>query len=363
MVRAFYGPCRKLSALPILLFVAGWGIYLIGFIKRMAKPSLLLARWDNYPAIVAVGVGPVWVLAAVLQACLGGGAGAAMGSVTAVAAVVFVVALGNSSVTSAETLYQYNRSLALYNTTSESLALFYVSSTLVGSILCCLGVTLLLSLWSCYQDPPTDEEERALLFDTGAGNARGYSCRWLFPGYARKMAVPCVLLAFAGWCILVGGHHHRINSAPEEGRYFNNVLVLDFGQWGACVLTPILLIFALIHAALSGNVGVVMGVVNAVLSGIVLTSIGYYMLHDVGQWLKNECKNKCDYTIPQNAAVLCELLGSFVVCFFWSSVLGLWPFYTKSLTGETAGVLMPMSRGRTNSRDYQDVDDEEAIKL
>lgn len=365
MVHLFYGLSRRLSSLPILLFVVGWGLYLVGFVRRMVRPSLLLPRWDNYPAMVAVGAGPVFVLAALLQACLSGTASAAVGSLTAVSAVVFLVSMGNSSITSAHTLYQYNNTLLIYNTTNEGLARFYLSCTLVGSILCGLSITLLLLLWGCYQDPPVNDERRPILLG-GTDNTGGFR---LFPGWARKLAIPCIFLTFAGWCILVGGHHHRINSVPEEGRYANDVLMFDFGQWGACVLTPLLLLFALLHAGVSGSASAVMGVVNAVLNGIVLVSIGYYMTHDVGQWLKNECKTKCDYTLPRNAAALCELIGSFFVCFFWSSVLGLWPFYTKCFgEGEDYRPLVPVSgrkRGRSNSRGYHDFqeDDRDPIQL
>lgn len=367
MAPLFYGPCRKLSALPILLFTTGWGLTLVSFIKRMAKPSLLLPRWDNYPAMVAVGVGPVFVLAALLQACLGGTASAAMGSVTAVSAVVFLVSLGNSSITAAETLYQYNGSFLLYNSSNEALARFYLCCTLAGSILCGLGVTVLLSLWSCYRNPPEDDRGlgRPLLRHA---EPRRFQLKSLFPGYARKLAVPCILLACVGWGVMVGGHHHRINTVPQEGRYANDVLVFDFGQWGACILTPLLFLFSLIHAGSSGSANMVMGVVNAVLNGLVLTSIGYYMIHDVGLWLKNECKTKCDYTLPQNGAALCEIVGSFVVCFFWGSVLSLWPFY-KEEPRDGDALFMPrghsQSLRRANSQDYQDFDedDTEPIKL
>ena len=368
MVRLFYGPSRKLSALPIILFAAGWGLYLVGFVKRMLRPSLLFPRWGNYPAMVAVGVGPLLVLTAVLQACLGGTASAAMGSLTAISAVVFLVSLGNSSITSAETLYQYNNTLLAYNSTSESWARFYLSCTLAGSILCCFGVTILLFLWSCYQDAPGYGDGRPVVLG-GMDEPRGFKLKYLFPGYARKLAVPCILLAFAGWCVLVGGHHHRINSVPQEGRYVDDMLVFNLGQWGACVLTPLLLLFALLHAGASGMASAVMGVVNATLNGIVLTSIGYYMIHDVGQWLQNECESKCDYSIPKNAAALCELVGSFLFCFFWGSVVALWPFYTKCLSdGEDHRLVLPMNRGRirgrANSQDFQDVDDDdEPIQL
>lgn len=213
MAPLFYGPCRKLSVLPIVLFAAGWCLSLVGFVKRMVRPSLLLPRWDNYPAMVAVGVGPVFVLAALLQACLGGTVSAAMGSLTAVSAVVFMVSLGNSSITAAETLYQYNNSLLLYNSTNEGLARFYLSCTLAGSILCGVAVTLLLSLWSCYQNPPVDDQGRPVLLQA---EAEGFRLSSLFPGYARKLAIPCILLACIGWGVLVGGHHHRINSVPQE---------------------------------------------------------------------------------------------------------------------------------------------------
>lgn len=358
-MRLFYGTFRRLSTVPILLFLVGWCFYLVGFLKRMIKPTPLFPRWDNYPSIIAAGVGPVFVLSALLQSCLGGTAGAAAGSVAAAASVVFLVSVGNSSLTAAQTLYQYNSSL---NHTEEELSLLYTSTTLVGSVFCCLGVTFLLCLWGCYQDPP---KEQVLYTATGGYNDDddGQSGSKWFPGWARKLAVPCITIAFIGWGVLVGGHYHRINSQPEEGRYVDDILTFDFGQWGACVLVPLLLIFGLMHAGTSSSASVAMGVVNTILSGVALVSLGYDMVHDVGGWLKRECETKCNYTLPRNAAALCELIGSFLVCFFWGSTLAMWPFYRKQGKEEQAdiGMEMPSRRRRANSRDY--MDDEEPLKV
>lgn len=396
-MRLFYGTCRKLSTLPVFVFFVGWGFYLVGFLRKMIKPTPLLPRWDNYPAFIAAGVGPVFILTALLQSCLGGTTSAAMGSVAAAASVIFLVSLGNSSITSAHTLYHYNSSIS--NSTDEGFSVLYVASTLVGSIMCCLGVTLLLGLWSSYQDPrdpprdpPRDcdedneeQEQGSILLhngSTGTGtssvnnthHSREVVCRSsLFPGFAKKMAVPCLVLSFVGWAVMVGGHYHRINSVPEEGQYANDVLMFDFGQWGACVLTPLLLFFGLMHAAATGSANTVMGVVNAVLNGVVLVAIGYDMVHDMGEWLKKECESKCDYTLPQNAGALCEIVGSFVMCFFWSAVLGLWPFYKKQPSKtelEDTNMVSLSGYTRThaqfrpaNTRDYiQEEDDDNDIQ-
>ena len=226
-------------------------------------------------------------------------------SVVATSAAIFLVAVGNSSITSAHTLYQYNSTASSLNGTSEEIPVFYVSCTLVGSVLCCLAVTMLLSMWGCFRDPPRQEQEFGPIVlhgsNMGADSSRPREImcrsRW-FPGYARKLAVPCILLAVVGWGVVVGGHYHRINSAPEEGSYDGDVLVFDFGQWGTCVLTPLLLVFGLIHAGCVGPASTVMGVVNAILNGVVLVAIGYDVVHDVGGWLKRECENRCDYTLP-----------------------------------------------------------------
>lgn len=330
-MKVFHGFCRKFSVLAVLLFFVGWIVYLVGFLKRMIKPTALLPRWDNYPSIIAAGVGPVFILTALLQSCLGGTASAFMGSLTAVASVIFLVSLGNSSITSAQTLYHFN-------STAESTSTLYVSSTLVGSILCGLGITLLLSLWGFYKDTSEEQHGHIILHEDTDGeemvshhsSPADMVCKTTcFFGWARKVSVLCLLFSFLGWCVMVGGHYHRINSIPEESRYSNDLLTMDLGQWGASVLTPLLLLFALLQACLSGFSSSVVGVINSILNGIVLTSIGYYMVHDIGQWLKEECEHDCNYTLPQNAAALAEIVGSFMTCFFWSSVLGLWPFYRR----------------------------------
>lgn len=337
--RFFYGCHRKLSILPVLLFLFGWGAYLVGFIGRMIRPSPLLPRWDNYPAIVAVAMGPVVVLAALLQSCLPGTPSGVVGFVTGAAAVVYLVSLGNSSITAAQTLYQYNR-------TEEDISIAYVSCTAAGSIVSCIAISLLLSLWSYYKNPRRERDSHfALHVDNTSESMQPHRtqeqvCKSrFFLGYVRKLAVVAMVLAFLGWCVMVGGHHHRINSGTGEGHYDRDVVYFDFGQWGACVLPPILLLFALIHAACSGSVGSIMGVVVALLNGLVLTSVGYYSIHDVGEWLKEQCtiNLKCDYTVPQNAAALCEIIGAFVFCFFWGSVVGFWPSYKSRGEEENVG--------------------------
>ena len=305
----------------------------------MLHPTSAYPRWDNYPAMIAACLGPVFVGTAMLQSCFSGLPGSLFGSVTAAVAVAFLVSIGNSSITTAQSLYQYNSTVEThrYNTT---LSLPFVSCTLAGSVLCSLAITFLLFMWEFYQDPPREygeDEQRSgfitLHDDQANDNAlrQRSAINWkaAFSGYARKIAVPCIFLAFLGWCVLVGGHHWRINSTKEEGRYNDDVFFFDFGQWGACVATPLLLLFGLLHAGCSGSASAVMGVVNATLNGLVLTSIGYYLVHDVGGWLKRECEKTCDYTLPQTAGALCEIVGSFVFCFFWASVLALWPFYKR----------------------------------
>lgn len=331
-MRLFYGPHRKLSLFPILLFAVGWAVYLVGFVRKMAKPSPSFPRWDNYPALVAVAVGPLVLLFSLLQSCLGGTPSAIMGSVAAASAVVFLVGLGNSSITTAQILYQYN-------STTEELSIAYPSSTLTGCILCSLAITMLLSLWGYYREmPPSTRSRRrqqhvTLHTDDEDGSSPSEEVHRertasVFAGYARKMAVSFILLAGVGWGVVVGGHHQRISRVPEEGRYANDLFFFDFGQWGTLVLTPLLLFFALVHAGSSGRTSSVMGLVTSILNGFVLTSIGYYMIHDVGKWLKEQCDNKdCNFTLPRTAAALSEVVGSFVFCFFWACAVGVWPFY------------------------------------
>ena len=367
-----YGLSRKLSTIPVVVFVVGWTLYLVGFIKRMTNPSLLLPRSSNYTAIIAVGAGPLFVLFATLQACLGGTASAAMGSATAAAAVVFLVSLGNSSITAAQSLYDFNSTNSMSNASTgnsssgqEDISLLYLTTTLTGSILCSLAVTVLLSLWAFYRDPV----DAVVLHSGQHADRQQRVCKspW-FPGYAKRMAVPCLVLSFIGWGVLVGGHYHRVNTVPEEGFFADEAFVFTFGQWGACVLTPVLLLFGLIHAGARGSASAVMGVVNSILSGLTLTSIGYYLIHDVGDWLKNECVNKCDYTLPRTSAALCEIIGSFIAVFFWGSVVALWPFFKKSCSGESneMGMVPPSgytSRRRTNSRGYTDGDDTQTFDI
>ncbi len=378
-MKFFYGVHRKLSIFPIFLFIVGWMAYLAGFVKRMQSPSSLLPRWDNYPAIVAVAMGPILILSTLLQSCLSGTPSAAMGTIAGVGAVLFLVSIGNGSITTAQTLYHYNRTVHHLNQTVEVLSIPFVSATLTGAILCSLSITLLLSLWSYYRyHPPTTTGRQPIITlqdtDSVDGRPSPAFCRFsVFPGCARKLAVPCLMLAFLGWCVMVAGHQWRTNSFSAEARYTHDVFLFNFGQWGACVLTPILLIFATIQAAFSGPASSAMGVATAILNGLVLTSIGYYIIHDVGEWLKNACEKKCDYSLPENAGAMAEIVGAFVTCFFWGSVVSFWPFYSYKKGGyssrqgrgalleDESGLLTPT--GVVQHRGYHSDDDEGGIQL
>lgn len=311
-MRFFYGKHRRLSIFPIFLFLAGWVIYLVGFLKRMINPY---QRWGNYPAMAAACLAPLIAIAALLQSCLSGPLSATMGSLTAAGTVIFLVSLGNSSITSATSLYHYN-------STTEELSIAYPSCTLIGSIICSLSLTVLLSLWGCYRDP-VSARYATLQDDDDDANPHGSS--YLCPGLARKVAIGCIIFSCLGWCLMVGGHFFMVKDSTYDVGFFKH----DFGEWSSFVLTPLLFIFAIIHASSSGPASSVMGIVNALLNGFVLISIGYLVVHDWGAWLAQRCSSTCDFAVPQNHAALCEIIGVFLTCFFWGCVLGLWPFYKK----------------------------------
>ena len=342
-MKVFYGPQRKLSLFSLALYVLGWVAFVTGFVRRMVKPTATVSRRDNYPEIVAVAVGPLFLLFAFLHACLNGTPSALMGSVAAVSAAVFLVCLGNTSITSAQVLYKYNGS---DNATTLGLSLPYLSTSLAGSLLCCLAITMLLALWDYYWRLPRRTRrvnrrvQREIVLhnddnddddDSVSSSSNTNRKAPLFAGCARKAALCCIIIAGLGWGILVGGHHQRISRIPREGGYVDNIFYFDFGQWTSIVLTPILLLFAIIHAGATGRSSSVMGVVIAILNGFVLISMGFYLIHDVGGWLEEQCSDgkNCNFTLPKSKAALCEIVGGFLFVFFWASVLGIWPFYTN----------------------------------
>jgi len=338
----FYGPQRKVSFISLILYVVGWAAFVVGFVRRMVKPSSAAPRWNNYPEMVAVVVGPLFVLFAFLHACLNGTSSALMGSLAAVTAVVFLVGLGNTSITSAQVLYRYNES---DNSTTLGLSLPFMSTSLAGSLVSCLAIALLLSLWGYYwrQLGPQRQasrrvQQREILLhqdeeadDTASNSSEVTGSPKLCDGYARKAAVCFIIVAGLGWGVMVGGHHQRITRIEQEGGYVDNIFYFDFGQWTAIVLTPIMLIFALIHAVAPGRVSSIMGVVLAILNGFVVTSMGYYLIHDVGGWLEGECSGgkNCNFTVPKSAAALSEIVGGFLFVFFWACCLGMWPFFSN----------------------------------
>ena len=324
---AFAGLHRKLSIFPIVLLAVGWVVYLIGSVRYLEKDSPSSSMWEHYPAIVAIIFGPLFFLASLLQSYIDGTPSAVMGSLAATSATIFLVTIGDSTISSAQILYKYNN-------TAEEIAISYPASALTGSVLCTMAITILLALWGYYEaKPPSGRSgDGRQQHNTSASNPSLESATTLFAGYARRLAVMCILLAGVGWGVLVGGHHQRINRIPSEGGYINNLFFFDFGIWGTLVLSPLLLFFALIHTGSSGRTSSAIGVVTSILNSFVLTSLGFYMVHDVGGWLREECKKKCDFSVPQDAAALCEILGSFVFFFFWTCVVSTWPFFRNEVT-------------------------------
>ena len=355
-MKLFYGLQRKISIASLILYAIGWAAFVVGFVRRMVKPTSAAPRWNNYPEMVAVVVGPLFLLFAFLHACLNGTPSALLGSLAAVTAVVFLVGLGNTSITSAQVLYQYNES---DNSTTLGLSLPFMSTSLAGSLVCCVAIALLLSLWGYYwkqldrlRKVNRRVQQREIFLheedddgDEASTTSEMIAAPTLCAGYARKAAVCFIIVAGLGWGVMVGGHHQRITRIQQEGGYVDNVFYFDFGQWTAIVLTPIMLVFALIHAVAPGRVSSVMGVVLAILNGFVVTSVGYYLVHDVGGWLEQECgggKN-CNFTLPKSAAALSEIVGGFLFVFFWACCLGVWPFFCNTAN------IVPTERERSGS--------------
>ena len=126
-------------------------------------------------------MGPLFLLFAFLHACLNGTPSALMGSVAAVSAAVFLVCLGNTSITSAQVLYKYNGS---DNATTLGLSLPYLSTSLAESLLCCLAIAMLLALWDYYWRLPEGLNRKAPL--TLFAGCAVSSLHVLAGGYCRR---------------------------------------------------------------------------------------------------------------------------------------------------------------------------------
>lgn len=327
-----YGWQRRLALVPLGFFVLGWFVYSVGLIWSLIsaekatnnRPALQDDPSDptHFPFYIALIGAPAIYVLGVLHAMLSGVAGALLGILIAFLSVFYF-----SSVSWIAYDRGLNVSLTNESTTpsvssdANRQAWMMFEGTLFTLI--CWCTVLILAVF--YKNPDdsmfnavnprhtqdcltTCRRARA----TRSGNKRP------FPGAARLLSVPFLILSVIGWCVFVDGYH-QWNSDRESGSSVfddhTNPVVISM-----LIIGPLLYLASLLHAGCSGRAGT-MGVFTAFLHVLYVVSSGFIITHLIRLNISNNStattKRYVDYMLGGCVASL----------LFWTAVYALRPFY------------------------------------
>ena len=360
-----YGWQRKLALLPLAFFMVGWLLYAIGFIwtlvewpEGQVKNNEYPSRDSslNFPYYVSLVVAPIVYFFGVLFTVLPGVASGIVGIIVSFLSTFFFVSAG-------WTVYESGRRLTYLeqNEAKLDLKLLFV---FVGSLLehMCWCLTLLLSVFYKYKKPapdqleflPVDDENRQsrfqlLCFKFSLRNENPAMKVWsclkqcvlkcqskeipFTPGIGRLICVPFIMFSITGWCVFVIGFHRLFLNSDPESTY-------PFSFSASLIVSPLLFLSALLHAAFPGGTGKVMGELAAFLYIPFVTFIGYILM-DTGKYLHNLCSEMkedgpwdeqdwmCydaeDWSVHMHKVYV--YAGGITMLVFWSCVISVWPFY------------------------------------
>ena len=137
-----------------------------------------------------------------------------------------------------------------------------------------------------------------------------------FPGAARLLSVPLLILSVIGWCAFVAGYH-QWNSDREN----NSQVVIVFDDHtnpvvvAVLIIGPLLYLASLLHAGCSGRAST-MGVFTTVLHALYVVSSGFIITHLIR------------LNISGNSYHIDYMLGGCIASLlFWTTVYALRPFY------------------------------------
>ena len=319
-MKCCHGVGRKLAFIPLSSLVVGWIVYLIGFCLTITSDDPSLSRFDYIAHYISVAVPLPLVLLASLHAALFGRASSVFGLLAGLLSVFCFTAVNFVLYVDAFLLYV---SLHLDNSLPAKSVV-----TFVGCLVMVISWVCMLVLWNCfeYKDILAVDEEDYAVDEDGTMDPPPPIPKDppYFAGVARKLAAICLVLQLGCWCLLVAGIDEQINNPL--------VIVLSFDKWLAGVIGILLIISAFIHAASRGTSSVQIGTFTFLLGMLYLVGVGHVIFSNVIS-IYHQCFNSsqgCSITtIPRYQ--LYQLSGGVGTCLLWALVVGLRPFYLKTV--------------------------------
>ncbi len=330
----------------------GWLVYSVGLIwslisfEKATNNQLADDPADPtyFPFYVALIGGPAIYVFGALHAMLSGAASAILG--------IFVVFL-NVVYFSSVSWIAYDRGLNVSLTNSSTTPAISSDANIQAWLmfegtlftLICWCVVLILAVF--YKNPgdrstglnPRHSQDCLTTCTRATHQTAGR--KRPFPGGARLLSVPFLILSVIGWCLFVAGYHQG-NTDHENDSIFDNhtnPMVVC-----ALIISPLLYLASLLHAGCSGRAST-MGVFTTILYVLYVVSNGFIIIHLIPLSFSNNSSSDTErYNVDY-------MLGGCVASVLFSTVVyALRPFYQDFQGTRAHGVSMPSSsRVRDNN--------------
>ncbi len=321
---AFVGFARKLALVLIILSAVGWLLFVVGF----GLQKFLLEGHHHYPQDIpnwiTAFLGPVLYVSGLAHAA---GRWKSLSAVAGIAAVCFgvtyLVADGYVVVQRAIEVHEDYDAHSRKETDHLDVPTWTKLQLSGGLIAGFSWAAVLLMIWPRFAtlsslppaqpELPPAETERVVLF----------------AGYARKAAVPCIVISAVAWLLFLVGVTLEDDNTSHRLLAVTDVS-LGFSYWAVCLVGAPMYVAALSHAAFSQKQpSVLVGALTAILSTLYVTSLGYVLTHS-GKAVTH-CRRHLRFNTwaEREVSSLCfQFDGGLISGFFWAISVALWPYYS-----------------------------------
>ena len=313
--------------MPLGLFVLGWLVYSVGLIWSLISAEKATndqpsqddpADPTRFPFYVALIGGPAIYVSGVLHAMLSGVASALLGTFVAFLNVVYFSSVSWIAYDRGLNVILTNSSTTPSTSSDANRQAWLMFEGTLFTLICWCIVLILAVFYKNPDDSQSTNLHRIHNHDclTACTRATQNSSKRPFPGAARLLSVPLLILSVIGWCVFVAGYH-QWNSDREN----NSQVVIVFDDHtnpvvvAVLIIGPLLYLASLLHAGCSGRAST-MGVFTTVLHALYVVSSGFIITHLIR------------LNISGNSYHIDYMLGGCIASLlFWTTVYVLRPFY------------------------------------
>ena len=324
-MKSYLGVWRKIASLPLSTMLVGWVVYLVGFCLAVTSQGASSdSQFDYIAHYISVAAPLLVVLLASLHGALFGCSSLTFGFIAALLSVVCFPAVGHVLLSNAAMLYGCVNDFGSDGVEMKSV----ISSTasMVGCLLMSLSWTAVLVIWNglTYKNAEEDDSKGTAMTPSFVVDIVCYA------GVPRKLVTIFLFLQLTCWCRFIADIDDQVNMIVTS--FYSDVpeVFLDFDIWVVFIVGLLIVISALIHAAVKGEVIPEFGAFTSLLSMLYLTCAGH-LIFSYAIVIYHHCVDE-DISIwayPFRYQ-LYQLSSGIGTCIFWGAVLGLQRFYYVS---------------------------------